>query len=77
MRQAALAKEAGIHIAAIAVGLGINDELKSMASEPWENNVFTPDNFGNLKTLNDALFGILSDVCPRKKYPYFGNKPAF
>ncbi|XP_045165576.2 uncharacterized protein LOC123529337 [Mercenaria mercenaria] len=75
-RQAALAKEAGIHIYAIAVGLNIDDELKSIASEPWEQNVFTTNNFEELKSLNKQLLEIVSDVCPQQPTPNKCKEPC-
>lgn len=70
MRQAALCKEAGIHIYAIAVGLKVNDELMNMASAPWQQNVFTTKNFKALADLQTQLYELISDVCPRKTICY-------
>lgn len=66
MKAAADAKARDIHIYAIAVGLKISEELKSIASAPWRENVFVTKDFKNLDKLEEKLFNVISDVCPRK-----------
>ena len=66
MKAAVDAKGEGIHVYAIAVGLDISEELKSIASPPWKDNVFVTKDFNNLDALNSKLFDVISDVCPRK-----------
>lgn len=70
MRQAALAKEAGIHIYAIAVGIELNEEIQSIASEPWQENAFNVSSFHDLSALSDQLFDVLNDVCPRMSFTF-------
>ncbi|KAH3828049.1 hypothetical protein DPMN_129998 [Dreissena polymorpha] len=64
--EAARAKSKDIHIYAIGIGLSTSDELKAIATEPWEENLFTTQSFDDLDHLQTKLFTIISDICPQE-----------
>ena len=66
VEQADEAKYADIHMYAIGVGLDQTQELKEIASDPWQENVFVSDSFDDLDRLEARIFDVISDVCPRK-----------
>ena len=54
--EAEMAKEAGIHIFTIGVGLGKKiDELHAMASLPAKKNSFAVDTFADLRSVVEKL----------------------
>ena len=64
--QARLAKEEGIHIYVVGVGLEKTQELHDIASPPAIDNIFTSKTFKDLDNLEAKLFSVFSDNCPRK-----------
>ena len=64
--EAQSAKDSGVHIFAIGVGLSGNTfELDAMASEPVEDNRFSVQQFDRLADIGTRLF---DGVCSSKSY---------
>jgi hypothetical protein len=58
---AAKAREEGIHIYAVGIGLSVDFELKQIASVPTSENIFSVQNFDELANLDEQIF---TSLCP-------------
>lgn len=63
--EAIQARDEGIHIYAVGIGLTDTRELDGMASEPIEKNRFVVADFDELSGLDEQVFAAL---CPGKKF---------
>ena len=61
--EAEQARDAGIHIYAIGIGLKDTSELDGIASRPIEKNRFAVQEFSELRVVRDQVF---ASVCPSK-----------
>lgn len=61
--EAITAREDGIHIYAIGVGLSDETELRQIASQPDSENIFVVKNFDELRDLDERIFTFM---CPCK-----------
>lgn len=63
VQQADLAKQSGIHLVAVGVGLTDSSELYEIASDPAANNVFLVNSFGELFSIEDLVEDLFFENC--------------
>lgn len=63
LSQSLLAKSEGIHMIVVAIGLTDQTEINDIASDPFEENVFTVDDFDQLSSLEGLIERIYYPEC--------------
>ncbi|XP_021375367.1 uncharacterized protein LOC110464458 isoform X14 [Mizuhopecten yessoensis] len=63
--EAVLAREEGVRVYVVGIGLVDTRELEAMASDPIEDNVFNVQSFEDLEGLDEQIFSSICPVSPR------------